>query len=141
MKQVFTLIEFEYDREVLPTEIQAAITKLLGVYPVKVESAHGVLKMKNCTCNIEDGIHEWDCAIEVEKRNNLEANKMLDRMAPFFGLEKKREPHGSRWAEKSASTKSRPTPRAADGAWDCQNCKKPNINAASKCWFCETPRR
>jgi hypothetical protein len=73
MKQVFTLIEFEYDREVLPTEIQAAITKLLGVYPVKVEA--------------------------------------------------------------------RPTPRAADGAWDCQNCKKPNINAASKCWFCETPRR
>lgn len=25
--------------------------------------------MKNCTCSREDGIHEWDCAIEVEKRN------------------------------------------------------------------------
>ena len=39
MKQVFTLVEFEYNREVLPTEIQAAITKLLGAYPVRVEAA------------------------------------------------------------------------------------------------------
>jgi hypothetical protein len=31
--------------------------------------------------------------------------------------------------------------RAADGAWDCLNCKKPNIAVAEKCWFCETPRR
>jgi hypothetical protein len=34
-----------------------------------------------------------------------------------------------------------PTPRAADGAWDCPNCKKPNIAVASKCWFCESPHR
>jgi DNA-binding protein Fis len=33
------------------------------------------------------------------------------------------------------------TKRAADGAWDCPKCKKPNISAASKCWFCEAPRR
>lgn len=33
------------------------------------------------------------------------------------------------------------TQRAADGAWDCPKCKKPNIAVASKCWFCEAPRR
>lgn len=27
-----------------------------------------------------------------------------------------------------------------DGAWDCPNCKKPNINQAKACWFCEQPR-
>lgn len=31
--------------------------------------------------------------------------------------------------------------QGADGAWDCPKCKKPNIAVASKCWFCETPRR
>lgn len=98
--------------------------------------------MKNCTCNKEDGIHEWDCAIEVEKRNNLEANKILDRMAPFFGLEKKQEAHGFRWVEKSASTKSRLTKRATDSPSgysvkpsmpngykfaiiNCPNCQRP----------------
>ena len=46
--------------------------------------------------------------------------ELLDRMAPLFGLEKKRVGKNSfRWAEKSASTKRRPTKRAADV---CQSC-------------------
>ena len=48
MKQVFTLVEFEYNREVLPTEIQAAITKLLGAYPVRVEAAQQSVQADVC---------------------------------------------------------------------------------------------
>ncbi len=91
--------------------------------------------MKKCTCNKEDGIHEWDCAIEVEKRNRL-----LDRMAPFFGLEKKKEAHGFRWAEKSSSTKSRRTPLAPDLGWVCGKCRTHNADGVSLCGFCDTPR-
>jgi hypothetical protein len=98
--------------------------------------------MKNCTCNKEDGIHEWDCAIEVEKRNNLEANKILDRMAPFFGLEKKKEAHGFRWAEKSASTKSRRTPRAADvRVCTCENPSSYEMVDGLFCGNCGMPAR
>jgi len=105
--------------------------------------AHGVLKMKKCICNLEDGIHEWDCpAVKDSHFYREESQEILDRMAPFFGLEKKQEAGGVRWAEKSASTKSRPTPRAADSPSgysvkssmpkgykfaivNCPNCQRP----------------
>lgn len=100
--------------------------------------------MKNCTCNKEDGIHEWDCAIEVEKRNNLEAKKILDRMAPFFGLEKKKEANGYRWAEKSASPKSRRTKRAPDAAYcrcNPSTCGTIPGTYPARCSVCNLPRR
>lgn len=89
--------------------------------------------MKKCTCSKEDGIHEWNCAIEVEKRNNLEAQKTLEYMAPFFGLKKEKTAHGYRWAEKSLLPESRPTQRPADGGDSSASNEIPEEFLCSAC--------
>ena len=69
--------------------------------------------------------------------------ELLDRMAPLFGLEKKRVGKNSfRWAEKSASTKRRPTQRAADVRPLCA-CIPPlaELNDMGRCSFCDCARR
>ncbi len=134
MDERFAVPDFDLEDDEVPTTICSRYKEEYDIAEIECPSC-GLTRRVPCTCTFDDGIHEWDCAIEVEKRNNLEANKMLDRMAPFFGLEKKQEAHGFRWAEKSASTKSRLTKRAADAA-SCAHDFRPIKNNSEVCVKC-----
>ncbi len=65
--------------------------------------------------------------------------EILERMAPFLGLEKKPvDKNGFRWVEKSASTKRRP----ADVRPLCA-CIPPlaELNDMGRCSFCDCARQ